>query len=78
MCPICRGSKPIGDYKREVESFVETTARLGGLFPLGTTLMEPILTDAGETLVTCLAMDAANLSPYDILYYKSTMWSLLS
>ena len=58
--PIRGGSKPIGDYKREVESFVETTAQLGGLFPFGTTLMEPILTDAGETLVTYLAMDVGN------------------
>ena len=66
--PICGGSKPIGDYKQEVESFVETTAQLGGLFPFSATLMEPILTDAGETLVTYLTMDVANQSPYDILY----------
>ena len=51
-----------------MESFVKTTAQLGGLFPFGTTLMKLILTDGGETLVTYLAMDAANRSPYDILY----------
>ena len=61
--PICRGLKQIGDYKQEVESFVENTARLGGLFPFGTTLMEPIVTDAGETLVTYLTIDIANRSP---------------
>ena len=66
--PIRRGSKPIGDYKREMESFVETTAQLGGLFPFGTTLMEPILNNGRETLVTYLSIDAANQSPYDILY----------
>ena len=66
--PICGGSKPIGDYKPEMESFVETTARLGGFFSFGTTLIEPILTDARETLVSYLAMNVANRSPYDILY----------
>ena len=30
--------------------------------------MEPILTDAGITLVSYLAMDVTNRSPYDILY----------
>ena len=58
--PIHGCSKPIRDYKREVKSFVETTAQLGGLFHFDTTLMEPILTDAGETLVTYLATDVAN------------------
>ena len=51
-----------------MESFVETTSRLGGFFPFGATLMEPFLTNAGETLVTYLGMDAAHRSPYDILY----------
>ena len=51
-----------------MESFVENTSQLGGLFPFGTTLMEPILTDAGETLVTYLGIDAAHRSPYDTLY----------
>ena len=62
------GSTPIGDFKLEVESYVETTCRLGGFFPFGTTLMEPFLADAGETLVTYLGMDAAHQSPYDTLY----------
>ena len=66
--PICGGLKAIGDYKREVESFVNTTSRLRGSFPFDTALMEPILTDTGETLLTYLAMNAANRSPYDILY----------
>ena len=66
--PICGGSKPIGDYKREVESFIEATTRLGRLFLFGTTLIESILTDTGETLVTYIVMDAANRSPCDILY----------
>ena len=37
--PIRGGSKSIGDYKREVESFVDTTCRLGGLFAFGTAVM---------------------------------------
>ena len=37
------GLKPIGDYKRTVESFVDTTCRLGGLFAFATALMEPFL-----------------------------------
>ena len=67
--PICGGSKAIGDYKQEVESFVDTTARPpGGSFAFGTALMEPILTDGGENLLTYLLMDATQRSPYDILY----------
>ena len=66
--PVRGGSTPIGDFKLEVESYVETTCRLGGFFPFGTTLMEPFLADAGETLVTYLGMDAAHQSPYDTLY----------
>ena len=66
--PVRGGLKPIGDYKREVESFVDTTSRLGGSFAFGTALMEPILTNDGETLLTYLGMDAVTQSPYDSLY----------
>ena len=66
--PVYGGSKAIGDYKQEVESYVNTTAQLGEFFPFGTTLMEPILTDDGETLLTYLAMDANHQRPYDVLY----------
>ena len=52
--PVCGGSKAIGDFKREVESFVDTTSRLAGLFPFGTTLMESILANDRETLLTYL------------------------
>ena len=47
--PIRGGSKPKGDYKREVESFVDTTGRLGGSFAFGMALMEPILTNDADT-----------------------------
>ena len=57
--PIHGGLKPIGDYKREVESFVDTTCRLGGFFTYGAALMEPILAYDGETLLTYIAMNAA-------------------
>ena len=66
--PARRGSTPIGNFKLEVESYVETTCRLGGFFSFGTTLMEPFLTDAGETLTTYLAMDVVYRSPFDTLY----------
>ena len=66
--PARGGSTPIRDFKLEVESYVETTCRLGGYFSFGTTLMEPFLTDAGETLTTYLAMDVAHRSPVDALY----------
>ena len=42
--------------------------RVGGLLSFGTTLMEPFLTDAGETLTTYLAMDVVYRSPFDTLY----------
>ena len=66
--PLHDGSKSIGDYKQEVESSVDTTSRLAGPFVFSTALMEPILTHAGETLVTYLGMDAAMQRPYDTLY----------
>ena len=68
--PINRGSKPIGYYKREEESFVDTTCQLGGLFAYGAALMEPILADGRTTLLAYIAIDAAAQSPYDILYYN--------
>ena len=58
--PTRGGSTPIGDFKLEVESYVETTCQLGGFFSFGTSLIEPFLTDAGETLTTYLAMDVAH------------------
>ena len=58
--PVRGDSTPTGDFKLEVESYVETTCRLGRFFSFGTTLMESFLTDAGETLATYLAMDVAH------------------
>ena len=58
-----------------MESFVETTAQLEGLFLFGTTLMEPILTDAGETLVTYITMDAANRN---LMIFHKTVSTWLS
>ena len=51
-----------------MESYVNATAQLGGSFAFGTTLIEPILTDRRETLLTYFAMDADHQRPYDILY----------
>ena len=64
------GSTPIRDFKLEVDSYsyVEITCRLGGFFAFGSTLMEPFLTDANETLGSYLAMDIAHRSPFDALY----------
>ena len=55
----CRDWKPIGDYKQELESFVDTTSRIEGSFTFVTVLMEPILKNNGGTLVAYLGMDAA-------------------
>ena len=43
--PVRKGLKPIEYHKREVESFVDTTSRLGVSFAFGTALIEPILTN---------------------------------
>ena len=50
-----------------MESFVDTTCRLGGDFAFGTALMEPILVADGTTLQAYMAMNVAARSPYDIL-----------
>ena len=52
------GTTHIGDYKREVESFVDTTCRLGGLFAFGKALMEPTLVADGTTLLAYMTMNA--------------------
>ena len=51
-----------------MESFVDTTCRLGGLFAFGTALIEPIFADGGTTLLAYIVMDAAARSPYYTLY----------
>ena len=54
-----------------MESFVETTCRLGGLFVFETALMGPILVapEPGvPTLQAYIAMNAIVKSPYDSLY----------
>ena len=71
--PVHRSSTQSGDFKLEVESLVETASQLGGFSPFCTTLMEPFLTDAGETLGTYLGMDATHQSPYMILYIRTTL-----
>ena len=60
----------IGDYKRTVESYVDTTCKLGGLLAFRSTLMEPILATAQPmgTLQAYVGMNEAVRRPYDLLY----------
>ena len=54
-----------------MESFVDTTCRLGGMFAFETALMEPILATPLPVVTTLQAfviMNAAAQSPYDSLY----------
>ena len=45
-----------------------TAVQVGRKFAFGSSMMEPILVDDGETLATYLAMDAAHQRPYEDLY----------
>ena len=58
----------IGQFKREVEAQVATTVQLGGKLAYGSKLMEPFLTDAGQTLATYFAMTPVQQRPYEVLY----------
>ena len=66
--PVQGGSTSIRDFKREVKSHGATAVQLGGKFAFGSSMMEPILVDDGETLASYLAMDAAHQRPYEDLY----------
>ena len=66
--PAHGGSTSIRDFKREVESHVATAIQLGGNFSCGSSIVEPILANGGETLASYLAMDAAHQRPYEDLY----------
>ena len=61
-----------GDYKRTLESLVDTVFKAGGLFAFGTKLMEPILAGTGaapaETIATYMAMDLETRKPFDLVY----------
>ena len=66
--PKWGGTTSIGEYKRQVDSGVDTATRLGGNCTYGTAMMIPFLTDNGETLATYFAMTPAQQAPYDSLY----------
>ena len=66
--PARGGSTSIGYFEREVESHVATAIQLGGKFSFGSSIMEPILANGGETLASYLVMDAAHQRPYEDLY----------
>ena len=64
-----RGSATsIGEFKREVESGVATLIQLRGKLAYRSTIMEPFLTDDGETLETYFAMNPVQQAPYEALY----------